>query len=250
MNTWVFDGHPESIDKLREVSIPAAHRTLETILAAAANASSAQPTRLEGWTLGHLVAHLRLNAESHIRVLDAARAGRLVDQYPGGAQGRAAAIERDHTASFADQVSRLRSVQSELEAIWAAMSHDDWHQPARTRSGVRPSHVLLWARWREAYVHTVDLDLGYTSDEWPEEFSTAGIGINVGGFELRPLSDRLPPGTVVQLGDGTNTWSSHTDRPATHTARGSSQALLGWIVQRPAIHRPRWDAEPSLDRWP
>lgn len=251
MNSWVFDGHPESIDKLRRVSVPAAHRLLEAVLAAASGASSPQSTLLKGWTLGHLVAHLRLNAESHVRVLDAAREGRTVGQYAGGAEGRAAAIERDSAASFADQVSGLRSSQADLESTYATMSHDEWHRPTKMRAGIRPAFVSLWARWREVHVHAVDLDLGYTTDEWPEDFSVAGLDINVGGFELRPLSDRLDPGAVLELRNGTKTWSSHADRPATHIAEGSSQALLGWIVQRPAVHQPTWNsAEPSLDSWP
>ena len=250
MSSWVFDGRRESIDRLRGHEVPSAHRQLEAVLDTAAGTEETRPSRLDGWTLGHLVAHLRLNAESHIRVLVAARSGQLVDQYPGGSPGRAEAIERNSTRPFSDLVEGLCRAHIELEHVWDSLSAVDWHRPTQMRAGHRPAFVSLWARWRETCLHTVDLDLGYTSDRWSEAFSTAALDVNIGGLELRPLSERLEQGVVVQLSNGPRTWTSQPDRPATHHASGRAQSLLGWIVQRPAVDAPVWDTEPGLDPWP
>ena len=50
------------------------------------------PSRLEGWTVGHVLTHLARNADSHTRMLDAAWHGEAVEQYAGGRQERAGAI--------------------------------------------------------------------------------------------------------------------------------------------------------------
>lgn len=249
MTGWAVDGTGDTIDALRHRLVPNAHRQLEDILDHAKGESS-RPTRLPGWTLGHLVAHLRLNAESHIRVLDAARSGLTIDQYEGGSKGRAAAIEHDSTRPLHDLIRELHEANQVLEATWESMTEQDWRQPTRMRAGDRPAHVSLWARWRETLLHAVDLDLGYCSDDWPSAFATAGIDINVNGDEMRPLHERLPSDTVVALTDSTRTWTSQPDRIITHTAHGTAQALLGWIVQRPATTPPSWDIEPALDTWP
>lgn len=249
MTSWVLDGSAPSIEKLALTDVPGAHRSLEAILAAA-DAESDQPCGLEGWTLGHLVAHLRLNAESHVRVLEAARSNTLVDQYEGGSAGRAAAIEHDSTRPLATLVSELSDAHHALESVWSTMTLSDWHRPTRMRAGERPAHVSLWARWRETCIHSVDLDLGFESDAWSDDFTTAGLDIVVDGQELRSLDARLQHGTVVELIDGSRSWVSRSGETPTHIARGAAQALLGWLVGRPAATPIVWTAEPDLDPWP
>ncbi len=249
--SWVFDGTLDSIDRLRTIAVPDAHRQLEAALGNASDRSGSEPSRLPGWTLGHLVAHLRLNAESHLRVLTNAQHGRLVEQYQGGAAGRANAIERHSTQPLDELIDALHHTNTDLEALWASLDLAAWHQPTSMRAGQRPAHVSLWARWRETCLHTTDLGLGHTSEDWTTEFAIAGLDINIDGLELRSLQDRLGDHCVVELTAGTQTWTSDQHRAPTHTATGSPQALLGWIVQRPAATPPSWHPEPpALDPWP
>ena len=48
----------------------------------------ARPSRLAGWTVGHVLTHVARNADSHVRRAEAAARGEVVEQYPGGHQGR------------------------------------------------------------------------------------------------------------------------------------------------------------------
>jgi len=45
------------------------------------------PSRLPGWTVGHVVTHLARNADSVVRRLHGAAAGVPAPQYPGGVAG-------------------------------------------------------------------------------------------------------------------------------------------------------------------
>ncbi len=116
---------------------------------------------LPGWTLGHVLSHLARNAEGHERML----AG--LEQYEGGAAGRAADIDagagRDAEALVAD----VRRTIWSLEAAWAA--HADWDATAPRLAGTVVARELPFLRWRETEVHHVDLGFGVTfADVSPE----------------------------------------------------------------------------------
>lgn len=61
----------------------AAHRRLEATVASVDDATARRPSLLPGWTVGHVLTHVARNAESHVRMLEAALAGQAVEQYPG-----------------------------------------------------------------------------------------------------------------------------------------------------------------------
>jgi maleylpyruvate isomerase len=247
------DGSAASIERLTGEVLPAAHRRLEALLAPVAREGSAEPTRLEGWTRGHLVAHLRLNAEGQHRLLSGARRGEMVEQYVGGAAGRAAHIEAQSGRPLAGLVADLGRSQRRLEELWSSLTEADWQRPTKARAGVRPAHFSLWARWREVELHAVDLDIGRSADGWTTEFATAGLEVNLDGTELRALAERLDDQVVVELTDGSSasTWCTDRSAAATHRGMGPVQALLAWVVGRPAQAAVAWEpAAPLLDPWP
>lgn len=55
-----------------------------------------------------------------------------------------------------------------------------------------PVTTLLWSRWREIEVHHVDLDLGYTSEQWPSPLISWMLP-----RLLESLSDRTVPGELA-----------------------------------------------------
>src|SRR5690349_6033119 len=77
-----------------------------------------QPSGLPGWSVGHVLAHLARNADSVVRRLDGAARDEVVDQYPGGAAGRAAEIDAGAGRAAAELVADVR--QSALAAEQAA----------------------------------------------------------------------------------------------------------------------------------
>jgi len=126
------------------------------------------PSRLPGWSRGHLVTHLARNADSVVRRLAAAREGRVADQYEGGAAGRAAEIEVGAPRSAADLLADLRTACAEVDVALAAHPEDRWGDLSRGVDGDEaPVATLPFRRWREVEVHLVDLDVGYEPSDWP-----------------------------------------------------------------------------------
>jgi maleylpyruvate isomerase len=68
----------------------AAHRRLQQMVATVDDDVARQASRLPDWTVGHVLTHLARNAESHVRMLDGALAGRPSEQYPGARNSAAA----------------------------------------------------------------------------------------------------------------------------------------------------------------
>ena len=61
------------------------------------DAEARAPSRLPGWSVGHVLTHIARNGDSVARRLEGVARGEIVDQYPGGYEGRAADIERGRT---------------------------------------------------------------------------------------------------------------------------------------------------------
>ena len=52
-----------------------------------------EPSLLPGWSRAHMATHIARNADSHLRLLEAAAVGRRTEHYVGGREGRNTAIE-------------------------------------------------------------------------------------------------------------------------------------------------------------
>jgi maleylpyruvate isomerase len=150
------------------------HAALLTDLAGLTDAGARAPSRLPGWSVGHLVTHLARNADSVTRRLAGAARGEVVDQYPGGPEGRAAEIEADAGRPADDLVADLRAAQARLESTADDLPAAAWDGLTRAVDGdERPAWRLPFARWREVEVHRVDLGLGYEPAAWPPELVAA-----------------------------------------------------------------------------
>ena len=138
-----------------------AHQRLLATLDAAPDLDPRRPSRLPGWTIGHVLTHVARNADSHHRLL----AG--LAQYEGGADGRAADIEAGAVRPIGELVADVRRSIWALEARWATQA--DWSGRAHaTRGDVRVVD-LPFLRWRETEVHHADLGLraGHGFDAMP-----------------------------------------------------------------------------------
>lgn len=138
-------------------------------LVAAAGLDPERPSLLEGWTIGHVLTHLARNADSHVRVLVAAGAGMIGDQYAGGEAGRAAQIDAGAARPADAQLADLRRSITQLEQAW--LEQDTWNGSGRQSSGrLVAVEDLPFRRWREVEVHHADLGLGYGCDDWPDDY--------------------------------------------------------------------------------
>jgi maleylpyruvate isomerase len=130
-----------------------------------------RPSRLPGWTVGHVLSHLARNADSHRRRADAAAQGQVIDQYQGGPAGRSAEIEAGAGRSAGALVDDVRQSAQQMDDAWRRAPEAAWGNLTRDVNGtVRPLRDLPARRWQELEVHLVDLDLGVGFESWSDDF--------------------------------------------------------------------------------
>ncbi len=148
---------------------------------------------LPGWSVSHVLTHVARNADSHRRRAEAATRGEVVDQYPGGFEGRAHEIETGAGRDAATVVADVDSSAKLLRATWEGLPPSAWARPTRDVAGrERPLSALPGRRWQELEVHAIDLGLGVGHQDWPEDFVATWLP------RLRStLGERLPAGAAT-----------------------------------------------------
>lgn len=135
---------------------------LVTALAAMPEPDPASPSRLPGWSIGHVMTHIARNADGVLSVF----AGQ--HQYPHGLDGRNADIETGATRSWNELVD---DVVSRSRAVVAAMTErTDWSGTVQMLPGERALAQVPLLRQREVEVHRTDLGLGYEFVDMPTDY--------------------------------------------------------------------------------
>ncbi|MDX2825581.1 maleylpyruvate isomerase family mycothiol-dependent enzyme [Streptomyces ipomoeae] len=194
----------------------------ERLLTAAAkldDAAVAEPSRLPGWTRGHVLAHLARNADALVNVL----AGRPMYT---SEEARDTDIERDAPRPLEVHLTDVRESANRFQE--AASVPADWSRTVELRNGVLDSASRLpFRRWVEMELHHVDLGIGYELEDLPEEFVEREIDFLADRFRGHP---ELPSTRVT---DGTRAWTTgSTASGPTVTVTGPAPALLGWLAGR------------------
>jgi maleylpyruvate isomerase len=160
------------------------------------DATARRPSRLPDWTVGHVVTHLARNADSHVRMMDAAIAGRVADQYEGGLEGRAADIAAGAGRPAAELVADLHRAIDDLDAMWGRVPIEVWAtgQGRMGNGELCPCAELPSRRWREVEIHRVDLGLGGEPADWPDAYVELELP-----KALAQLPDRLSPANRATL---------------------------------------------------
>ncbi len=154
------------------------------------DATAARPSRLPGWTVGHVLTHIARNADSCSRRVGAAMKNETAEQYAGGYAGRSAEIEAGAARSARELLDDLIQSSDRLTALWPALTLPAWVASTLDVAGNEiPLWVLPERRWLELELHLIDLDLGFTHDGWSSDL------VDIWLPRLRPLmSTRLPDG--------------------------------------------------------
>ncbi|MTE18548.1 maleylpyruvate isomerase family mycothiol-dependent enzyme [Streptomyces sp. TRM43335] len=195
------------------------------------DASLAEPSRLPGWTRGHVLAHLSRNADALVNVL----AGRPMYS---SAEAREADIERDAPRPLAAQLEDLRGSAARLDAALAALTDEQWRATVELRNGVTDlASSLPFRRRIEIELHHVDLGIGYELGDMPASFTDRELENMAGRFSghpgVRPLELRVEDGRTLRTGrpagDGDGTGGTTEE---TVVVSGSATALVGWLTGR------------------
>lgn len=145
-----------------------------------------QPSNLPGWSRAHVLSHLALNADSVVRRLGGALRGVVLEQYVGGAAGRAAEIEEAATRSAMEILDHVRKSADDVDTLFASFPEEAWAHPISAVNGPnRPARSVVFARWREVEAHHVDLRLEYQVANWPEVLVARWLPTTLDGLEDR-----------------------------------------------------------------
>ncbi|MFD8258855.1 maleylpyruvate isomerase family mycothiol-dependent enzyme [Streptomyces griseoluteus] len=197
-------------------------KATERLLSAAAawdNAALSEPSRLPGWTRGHVLAHIARNADALVNVLE----GRPMYV---SAETRDAEIERDAPRPLEAHLTDVRDSAARFDAAGSAPG--DWNRVVELRNGITDvADRLPFRRWAEIELHHVDLGAGYELEDLPAEFTERETEFLAQRFLGHP---DVPP---TLLSDGTRTWSTGQEAPEPEvTVTGTPADLLGWLAGR------------------
>ena len=219
-----------------------AHTRLIESLADLTDDQVGQPSRLEGWTVGHVLTHLARNADGIAGMFDAAATGQVADQYPGGLEQRAADIEAGAARPADELRDDVRATCARLERAWSSTTDQAWASGSgRTTRGVMTLPEILFRRWREVEVHHADLGLGFGWRDWSDEY----VDLELDEAALG-LAARLPDEMAVRLQptDAIGCWIIETVPQERVVLTAPRHELLAWLLGR--HHRPDW---PALTPW-
>jgi maleylpyruvate isomerase len=186
---------------------------------------------LPGWTRGHVVAHLALNAEGLSRCLHGVVGAEQDGARPmyDSDEKRDSDIDdlaRAHPSEIRD---RLLGGTTVLHDAFAAMPEAAWERRVDRTPGGRSMRTssLPSMRLRELEIHHVDLGLAYTTRDWSETFSV---------LLLNAMTKRLHPPERIEVRplDVDRNWilGPHGDQGEVVT--GPAADLGWWLTGRPA----------------
>ncbi|MGH9202518.1 MAG: maleylpyruvate isomerase N-terminal domain-containing protein [Vicinamibacterales bacterium] len=187
-----------------------------------------EPSLLPRWTRAHVATHIARNADSHLRLLEAAAVGRSTEQYVGGREGRNAEIEVGARRNAREFVADVERSSLALFEVWERTPENVWGQTLNAMIGERPAWHLVWGRWRELEIHHVDLICGYLPTSWPHDFVDTLFDQVILGLPARLTNDLS---LTLSVGDGSQRHIG-LDRPENLTIEGAKADVLAWMLGR------------------
>lgn len=184
----------------------------------------AEPSRLPGWTRGHVLAHLARNSDALLNVL----AGRPMYV---SAEARDADIEEGAPRPAAEQMEDVAVTALRLDGAFDAQPEGDagWQRKVELRNGVMDVVANIpWRRWIEVELHHVDLRVGYELGDLPAEFVDREIANMTKRFSGHP---DLAVGVELRAEDG-RSWRTGAAEGEPVVVSGLPVALMGWITGR------------------
>lgn len=128
------------------------------------------PSRLPGWSVGHVLTHLARNADAHSRRLAGALRGEDVPKYRDGQEQRSQEIEKGAGRAAAEIIADLHASQAAFEELLDQCGEASWPNGHFLGGGDYGAAGCPAHRLREVEMHHVDIGLGYSPLDWPEEY--------------------------------------------------------------------------------
>ncbi|MEV0147429.1 MULTISPECIES: maleylpyruvate isomerase family mycothiol-dependent enzyme [unclassified Nonomuraea] len=246
------------VTTLRGELTSATSALLDTV-AALGDPDVAAPSRLPGWTRGHVLAHLARNADGLVNLLTWARTGVRVPQYDSAA-ARDAGIEAGAHRTAAEQLADLRESAARLDAVVEDLPEEAWRAPVEAmRPPPHPAWYVLVRRIRELGMHHVDLGAGYGPADWGERFVRRELhdclrtwphdSSTVGGIRLLDAPGGDLPALWRDLGTGPVVEGRPADMLAWLTGRSTGKGVRVVLEGRSSVPGPADPQVPAAPPW-
>ena len=212
--------------RVRLDAVTAAEGRLLQTLASLAEDDLSAPSLCEGWTRGHVLAHVALNAHSLVNLMDWARTGTVTPQYASWEE-RDADIERFSERTKDEHVAALQAAGAAFAEAALAVPLERWDVPVHGIGGSpQPAGTFLFGRLREVEIHHVDLAAGYGAADWDAAFVRRvleEVPERLGSGVSTPFTvEAQDLGLSFQVGDAA---------PSVHV-KGAGHAVLAWLLGR------------------
>jgi maleylpyruvate isomerase len=184
-----------------------------------------QPSRLPGWSRGHVLAHLARNADAVTNLLTWARTGVETPMYVSR-ERRDADIEAGSRRPAGDLLADVAAGCRKFEAAVDAMPPGAWQRQVRA-GGANRVVAADWvplARLGELEIHHTDLDVGYLPSQWPAAWASAFLP-----GASQELEERAGEPLRLQTRGG---GAYGTELSDARTVTGDERELLAWVVGR------------------
>lgn len=191
-----------------------------------------RPSRCEGWTRGHVLAHLARNADGQSNMLNTAATGEVTPMYASD-EKRNADIEAGSSRPVAEHLADLRSSAARFaEAYAAVQAAGTWGAPVYRTPGAAPfpAYQLPAKRLGEVLIHHVDLDLDFTPAHWSDAFTDQWFADALARFQDRPDFPALR--LDVEEEDHVYGVKAAPEDKGVVVVRGPKRALLAWLLGR------------------
>lgn len=200
-------------------------------LAALTDRDLGAPSLLDGWTRGHLVAHLAFNAIALCRLLDWAATGVESPMYTSAA-ARNTEIEDGARLPVWEQRELFAHHTAQLAQKWEQLPEAAWTAMVRTAQGRSvPASETLWMRTREVWIHAVDLAGGATFSAVPKVVQSTLVDEIAAGWQQQGWEVAVDKGAA----DRASVTIVRPEQRQPSQVSGPLSAVLRWMSGRGAL---------------
>ncbi|WBL19569.1 maleylpyruvate isomerase family mycothiol-dependent enzyme [Citricoccus sp. NR2] len=205
-----------------------------------------EPTRLQGWTRRHLIAHVGYNARAIQRLVSWANTGVKTPMY-ASPEDRAREIKLGATMPARALRHLDHHAAVSLNVEWRDTPPEAWAAVVRTAQGREvPLSETVWMRTREVWLHAIDLVNGARFSDIPAEVLQRLLEDITTAWRAR----KTDPGFTIEVTDrpGLDPIGAGVENDSRVTIRGDLAAVVAWASGRDAsrlvlgqdVPAPRW----------
>ncbi|MEY9894021.1 maleylpyruvate isomerase [Catenulispora sp. MAP12-49] len=190
------------------------------------------PSLCDGWTRGHVLAHIARNADGLSNMLNSAATGEVTPMYASDDK-RNADIEAGSSRPVAEQLADLRESAGRFAAAFAAaQAAGNWNAPVQRTPGAAgyPAYQVPAKRLGEVLIHHVDLDLDFTPAHWSDAFTDQWFADTLARFQTRADFPALRLDAEEE--DVVYGVKAAPEDTGVVVVRGPKRALLAWLLGR------------------